>query len=102
MSIASSAQADAGRRINHRFDMVRVLIAAGVPDAGLPPRSWAFWMDIDYAVRSPLPGGVAIEVLLIRNAFSVPYPVGLDHGVLFPWRDDAAQAWEHAKRCAGW
>ena len=97
MAIASSS--DFERRIALLQEMRRDLAAAGVPVEAWPrrlPRGYHA-----YTVRSA--GGARIQVLLQAERFLVPYPFPpRGHSVTIPWRGNAAQAWEDAKRVAQW
>ena len=80
--------------------MERDLRAAGVPQEAFPQRLPQIYEA--YTVRSPGPAHARIEVLLRVEEFLVPRPRGLNRSLLFPWRGNAAQAWEAAKLRAGW
>ena len=105
MSVASSsaiaeAQAEHDRRMALWDVMTWDLRAAGVPLEAFPRRLPRIYEA--YTVKSTAPASVRIQVLLRRGAFLVANPPGYNRSPIIEWDGNAAQAWDDAKRVAGW
>ena len=99
MAIASASYKEV-RRLEQWARLHGELAALHVPREAWPQRLPPHGLHT-YIVRNP--GGIRIQVLLTARRFLIPsQDIGARHSVMIPFGEDAAGAWEAAKRRANW
>ena len=97
MSIASCSELE--RRMGILRRLRSDLAAFNVPNEAWPRRApMAYGVHTAWRAGSNCP----IQVFILRGSFFVTRPPCYNHGIIIGWEGDAAQAWDRAKRFAGW